>query len=62
MTQSFDFEQGATAGASMSMTMDIFDFGTPVNVEIPPASETTDFQELMGSMGGMGSSSETSKP
>lgn len=50
MAQSFEFEQDTTAGASMSMTVDIFDFGTSVDVEIPPASETTDFQELMGSM------------
>ena len=57
MAQSFDFEQGATAGASMSMTIDIFDFGTEVDIEIPPASETTDFQELMGSMSGSSSSS-----
>lgn len=54
MAQSFEFEQGTTAGASMSMTVDIFDFGTSVDVEIPPASETTDFQELMGSMSGAG--------
>ena len=50
MAQSFEFEQGTTAGASMSMTVDIFDFGTAVDIEVPPASETTDFQELMGSM------------
>jgi len=55
MAQSFDFEKGATAGAFMTMTMDFFDFGIPVDVRVPPASQTTDFQELMGSMGSMGS-------
>lgn len=60
MAQSFDFEQGATAGSSMSMTMDIFDFGTEVDIEIPPASETTDFQELMGSMSGSSTNSGSS--
>lgn len=59
MVQSFDFEQGATAGASMSMTIDIFDFGTDVDIEIPPASETTDFGELMGSMTSSGSATTT---
>jgi hypothetical protein len=49
--QSFDYTEGPQAGSSMSMTMDMFDFGTDVTVEIPPASQTTDFQELMDGMG-----------
>ena len=57
MQQSFDFTGGATDGASMSMTVDIFDFGTEVDIEIPPASQTSDFQDLMGSMSGSSSSS-----
>lgn len=55
MVQSFDFEKGTAAGAFMTMTMDFFDFGTPVDIKVPPASQTTDFGELMGSMGSAGS-------
>lgn len=51
MSQSFDFQEGAQAGTSMSMVMDFFDFGTPVDIEIPPPSQTTDITELMGQMG-----------
>ena len=56
MQQSFDFKGGATDGASMAMTVDIFDFGTEVDIQIPPASQTTDFEDLMGSMSGSTSS------
>lgn len=52
MQQSFEFKQGATQGASMSMTVDIFDFGTEVDIQIPPPSQTSDFSELMGSLSG----------
>lgn len=64
MKQSFDFQGGAAEGASMSMTVDIFDFGAEVHIDIPPASETSDFEELMSSMsGGMTSSgSSTTSP
>lgn len=50
IAQSFEYEEGAVAGGSMSMTLDLFDFGSDVNVQIPPASQTSDFKELMGSM------------
>lgn len=63
MEQSFDFTGGATEEASMSITVDIFDFGTEVDIQIPPASQTSDFQDLMGSMGqSVSSGSGTSKP
>lgn len=52
MQQSFTFTGGESDGASMSMTVDIFDFGTEVDVRIPPASQTSDFQDAMGSMSG----------
>lgn len=50
IAQSFEYEEGAVAGGSMSMTLDLFDFGTDVDVQIPPASQTSDFKDLMGSM------------
>jgi hypothetical protein len=39
----------AAAGedASMTLTMDFFDFGVDVDVEPPPESEVTDIQELL---------------
>jgi hypothetical protein len=33
---------------NMSMTMDLFDFGADVDVEVPPADEVIDVQELLG--------------
>ena len=32
----------------VGVTIDFFDFGTPVHVDAPPKSQTTDFAELMG--------------
>lgn len=34
-------------GASMSFTMDLSDYGVPVNVSAPPASQTMDFLQLL---------------
>lgn len=45
---------GAPAGSaptSMFMRMDLYDFGTEVNVEPPPANEVTDFETLQGGGG-----------
>ena len=50
-SQNYEFTKGATAGASMSVVIEYFDFGAPVEIEIPPADETMDFSELMGGMG-----------
>jgi hypothetical protein len=52
-SQSFDFTEGAQAGSTMSVVMDLFDFGVDVEIDIPPASQTSDFQEVMGQLGGM---------
>ena len=38
----------AAAGFSMNMNMDLFDYGTPVNVSAPPESETVDGATLLG--------------
>ena len=37
------------AGAKVTTTMELFDFGTEVKAEAPPADQVTDFAELMGS-------------
>jgi enamine deaminase RidA (YjgF/YER057c/UK114 family) len=36
------------SGATTSMTIQLYDFGTDVNVEKPPADEVVDFSELTG--------------
>lgn len=45
--QSIEYAAGPAAGSSMKATMEMYDFGTAVEVEIPPASQVTDFRELM---------------
>lgn len=47
MKQDVEYATGPAAGTSMKVTMEIYDFGTAVEVEIPPASQVTDFRELM---------------
>lgn len=51
MKQSFDYKEGAQAGSTMSMIYEMYDFGTDVHIRIPAASETSDFEDLMGQMG-----------
>ena len=36
---------------TMSMQMDLSQFGAPVNVELPPASQTVDFDQLTKAAG-----------
>ncbi|MDQ5816180.1 MAG: hypothetical protein M3516_07805 [Actinomycetota bacterium] len=40
--------QGSTETLSSELSMEFFDFGTEVDVTIPPDDETVDLQELMG--------------
>ena len=42
--------EGNSSGLQMNMTMttDLYDFGTDVSVEEPPADEVVDFSQLMG--------------
>lgn len=70
MTLSFDFAamsgmgsdpetEKMFKGASMEMSMDMYDYGQPVNIQIPPANQVADMGDLgdlggMGDMGGMG--------
>jgi hypothetical protein len=51
MVQDISFTEGAQKGSTMSMTAEFFDFGTPVKITTPPASQVMDLQELMGGMG-----------
>ncbi len=46
----------ATAGqkptGTYSFTVELFDFGTPVSVTVPPADQVTDFAQLLAAAGG----------
>lgn len=46
-SQSFTYAAGPAAGTSMDMTLEMYDFGTDVEVDLPPPSEVTDLVELM---------------
>jgi hypothetical protein len=47
------FNIAATLGnVTMKMTMELYDFGTPLNVEAPPASQVTDLSQFAGLGGG----------
>ena len=39
------------AGAKFTISMDLYDFGTPVNVQAPPADEVVDISQLSGTGG-----------
>lgn len=40
--------EGAAAGGSMTITVEAFDFGTPVVIELPPADQVVDGTGLFG--------------
>jgi len=42
------FEGNGTLQRNMTMTMELYDFGTDVSVEEPPADDVIDFSDLMG--------------
>lgn len=42
------FEGNGSLQMDMTMTTELYDFGTDVNVEAPPANDVVDFSELMG--------------
>ncbi len=39
------------AGARLEFTFELYDFGTPVDVTIPPADQTTDFSQVLSQLG-----------
>lgn len=43
-----------TGGADQIVTVDLFDYGSPVEITVPAASETTPFSDLLGSFTGVG--------
>lgn len=47
MTMAFDYVTGPAAGSSIDMTMEMFDFGTDVAIELPDPSTVTPFEEVM---------------
>ena len=48
MKQSFEGNGTLQTKMTMTMTMELYDFGTDVSVEEPPADDVVDFSELMG--------------
>jgi hypothetical protein len=47
MSESFSFDKTMT----MRLTMDLYDFGAPVQVTPPPTSQVVDVTSLMGTRG-----------
>jgi hypothetical protein len=46
--------KGMGSGTTATMTIEFFDYGEPVEVVVPDASETTPFSDVMGGLGGFG--------
>jgi hypothetical protein len=44
-------------GARATMTMELFDYGDPVDIQVPSPDEVTPFSEVMGGLGGFGGAS-----
>ena len=40
--------------ATASVTIEMFDYGEPVEIEVPAAAETTPYRDVLGAFGGMG--------
>lgn len=49
--QSFSYVAGPAAGSSLSMTMEMYDFGIDVDIDLPPRSQVTDFSRLLEGAG-----------
>ena len=47
MTHAAPPTPGATLPSSIALTLEYYDFGTPVRVEIPPADQTTDLGPML---------------
>lgn len=43
----FDYVEGELAGTSMDMTVEMFDFGAEVDIQLPDPDQVTPFAELM---------------
>jgi hypothetical protein len=54
----FDFADmaGGLLGdaSTATLTMDVFDYGQPVEVEVPDAAEATPIEDVLGAFGGLG--------
>jgi hypothetical protein len=45
------FDAAGLGGGEMRMTLEMFDWGDPVDIEVPPAGEVTPFSEALGGLG-----------
>ncbi len=52
MTMTMETDEGPQGPFKMDMTMEFYDFGAVVNVEIPDPSQVYDMTEMMSGMGG----------
>jgi len=43
---------GVGAGASVEISMELFDYGDPVEIEVPSPDEVTPYTEVLGALGG----------
>jgi len=46
-TMEFAYQQGPAAGSTMDMTVEMFDFGADIVIQLPDPSEVTSFKEVM---------------
>ena len=46
------YRQHSGRNQSAKITMELYDFGSPVTVTAPPAATVIDFQKLLGPQGG----------
>jgi hypothetical protein len=42
------------AGGTATMTMELFDYGQDVQIDVPDASETTPISDVLGAFGALG--------
>jgi hypothetical protein len=47
-----DVNQTSTAGGKATMRIDFFDYGEPVDIVVPAASDTTPFSDVLGAFAG----------
>lgn len=62
LKQTIDFSRAELSGdeadlQSMTMTMELFDFGSPVDIAVPAEAEVVDFKEVFGNIPGNGQGS-----
>jgi len=52
----FTYPKTGSGSSPSSVTVELYDYGTPVNVAVPPADQVTDFSQIAALAGGVSSS------